>query len=133
MQDMLMSLMMVSSLCIGTYSSLPSALDKIETADNLYARATDIPRNVQWVKPILVAEVSFSEWTRDGRIRHPSFQGLRAQASLVKNRFIRAPRSLPWSAQARPALRTNIRTVKAEWHVLRNPRAGNFRQISRIK
>ncbi|SFO06704.1 ATP dependent DNA ligase C terminal region [Nitrosospira briensis] len=66
--------MMVSSLCIRTYSSRPSELDKIETADNLFARATDIPRNVQWVKPILVAEVSFSEWTRDGRIRHPSFR-----------------------------------------------------------
>jgi bifunctional non-homologous end joining protein LigD len=30
-----------------------------------------------WVKPELVAEVTFSEWTADGRMRHPSFQGLR--------------------------------------------------------
>ncbi len=30
-----------------------------------------------WVTPDLVAEVSFSEWTTDGRMRHPSFQGLR--------------------------------------------------------
>ncbi len=30
-----------------------------------------------WVKPELVAEVSFSEWTADGKMRHPSFQGLR--------------------------------------------------------
>jgi bifunctional non-homologous end joining protein LigD len=30
-----------------------------------------------WVTPELVAEVSFSEWTADGRMRHPSFQGLR--------------------------------------------------------
>jgi bifunctional non-homologous end joining protein LigD len=30
-----------------------------------------------WVKPKLVAEVTFSEWTADGRMRHPSFQGLR--------------------------------------------------------
>jgi bifunctional non-homologous end joining protein LigD len=34
-------------------------------------------RRVQWVKPELVAEVAFSEWTPDGRLRHPSFQGLR--------------------------------------------------------
>src|SRR5262249_26360741 len=27
--------------------------------------------------PSLVAEVAFTEWTRDGRMRHPSFQGLR--------------------------------------------------------
>ncbi len=30
-----------------------------------------------WVKPELVAEVAFSEWTGDGKMRHPSFQGLR--------------------------------------------------------
>jgi bifunctional non-homologous end joining protein LigD len=34
-------------------------------------------RNAHWVKPKLVAEVAFSEWTDDGKIRHPSFQGLR--------------------------------------------------------
>jgi bifunctional non-homologous end joining protein LigD len=31
-----------------------------------------------WVEPRLVAEVAFAEWTADGRLRHPSFQGLRA-------------------------------------------------------
>ena len=31
-----------------------------------------------WVKPELVGEVAFTEWTSDGRLRHPSFQGLRA-------------------------------------------------------
>ncbi|HEY7541895.1 MAG TPA: DNA ligase D [Methylomirabilota bacterium] len=30
-----------------------------------------------WVKPELVAQVSFSEWTSDGKLRHPAFQGLR--------------------------------------------------------
>ena len=30
-----------------------------------------------WVKPELVGEVEFSEWTEDGMLRHPSFQGLR--------------------------------------------------------
>ena len=32
---------------------------------------------IHWVKPALLCEVAFTEWTRDGRIRHPSFQGLR--------------------------------------------------------
>lgn len=35
-------------------------------------------RNARWVKPELVAEVAFTEWTAGGSIRHPSFQGLRA-------------------------------------------------------
>jgi bifunctional non-homologous end joining protein LigD len=38
-----------------------------------------IPKGVKghWVKPRLVAEVAFTEWTSDGRIRHPVFHGLR--------------------------------------------------------
>jgi bifunctional non-homologous end joining protein LigD len=31
----------------------------------------------RWVKPKLIAQVRFSEWTEDGILRHPSFQGLR--------------------------------------------------------
>jgi bifunctional non-homologous end joining protein LigD len=34
-------------------------------------------RGVHWVKPQLVAEIEFTEWTRDGLLRHPSFVGLR--------------------------------------------------------
>lgn len=30
-----------------------------------------------WVKPLLVAEVKFTEWTSDGRLRHPTYLGLR--------------------------------------------------------
>lgn len=34
-------------------------------------------RGVTWVEPKLVAEVEFSEFTADGRLRHPRFKGLR--------------------------------------------------------
>ena len=34
-------------------------------------------RDVTWVEPKLVVQVGFSEWTRDGRLRHPRFLGLR--------------------------------------------------------
>jgi len=34
--------------------------------------------NRHWVTPLLVCELAFSEWTNDGRLRHPSYQGLRA-------------------------------------------------------
>ncbi len=34
-------------------------------------------RDARWVKPELVCEVRFTEWTRDGSLRHPSFEGLR--------------------------------------------------------
>ena len=32
---------------------------------------------LKWVTPAVVVEVAFTEWTRDGKLRHPSFQGLR--------------------------------------------------------
>jgi bifunctional non-homologous end joining protein LigD len=38
-------------------------------------------RGVAWVKPELVGEVEFTEWTKDGQLRHPSFQGLREDKS----------------------------------------------------
>jgi bifunctional non-homologous end joining protein LigD len=38
-------------------------------------------RGVTWVEPKLVAEVGFTEWTRDGRLRHPRFLGLRDDKS----------------------------------------------------
>jgi bifunctional non-homologous end joining protein LigD len=40
------------------------------------ARIPGVTR-AHWVEPTLVAEVQFTEWTGDGRLRHPSFQGLR--------------------------------------------------------
>ena len=36
-----------------------------------------IPRAATWVEPELVAQVAFMEWTPDGRLRHPSFLGVR--------------------------------------------------------
>jgi bifunctional non-homologous end joining protein LigD len=37
-----------------------------------------MPRaGVHWVKPKLVAQIAFTEWTREGKLRHPRFLGLR--------------------------------------------------------
>ena len=36
---------------------------------------------VHWVKPKLVCEMSFSEWTADGSMRHPQYEGLREDKS----------------------------------------------------
>jgi len=34
-------------------------------------------RAAHWVQPSLVVDVDFTEWTRDGRLRHPSYKGIR--------------------------------------------------------
>ncbi|MGN6107641.1 MAG: DNA ligase D, partial [Kofleriaceae bacterium] len=61
-------------------AELRALLDPLEQARSPFdpepARAWTGPRR-HWVAPRHVAEVAFSEWTADGRLRHPSFQGLR--------------------------------------------------------
>jgi bifunctional non-homologous end joining protein LigD len=37
----------------------------------------EVTRDAQWVEPTLVGEVAYGVWTADGRLRHPSWRGLR--------------------------------------------------------
>jgi bifunctional non-homologous end joining protein LigD len=60
-----------------TLRSLKTRLASLEQKACPFATAPTGVGRPHWVKPDLVAEVSFSEWTADGRMRHPSFQGLR--------------------------------------------------------
>lgn len=62
-------------------ADIKARLDTLATDRSPFAEgAAGVPRSVkaQWVKPQLVAEVSFGEWTRDNRVRHSVFQGLRS-------------------------------------------------------
>ena len=63
-----------------TALELRKKLDAIEQATSPFEPPPPgkLGRIAHWVKPVLVAEVAFTEWTSDGKIRHPSFQGLRA-------------------------------------------------------
>jgi bifunctional non-homologous end joining protein LigD len=61
---------------------LTSLLAKLEKRATDTSPFVDPPtgaegRRARWVKPELVGEVTFTEWTRDGTLRHPSFEGLR--------------------------------------------------------
>jgi bifunctional non-homologous end joining protein LigD len=70
---------------VGTGFTHKIALDlrqRLDKLQQLRCPFTPLPeaaivRRAHWVKPSLVCEVEFTEWTGDGKIRHPSFQGLR--------------------------------------------------------
>jgi bifunctional non-homologous end joining protein LigD len=56
-------------------------LRPLERATSPFAVQPTMPRvrrgDVVWVEPVLVCEVEFVEWTRDGRLRAPVYKGLR--------------------------------------------------------
>ncbi len=57
---------------------LGARLRDLERSASPFADPSAIrPRGAKWVEPELVAQVGFTEWTRDGRLRHPRFLGLR--------------------------------------------------------
>jgi DNA ligase D-like protein (predicted ligase) len=59
-----------------TLRRLASSLAPLERSSSPFAEEVR-ERHATWVEPRLVAQVGFSEWTRDGRLRHPRFLGLR--------------------------------------------------------
>ena len=67
----------------ATLADLSARLSKLERATSPFADDEKaLPRKgVHWVKPTLVGQVGFAEWTGDGRLRHPRFLGLRFDKS----------------------------------------------------
>jgi bifunctional non-homologous end joining protein LigD len=57
--------------------ALHDRLAKLEQDRPAFRRGRLPTRGVHWVTPELVGQVGFSEWTDDGQLRHPRFQGLR--------------------------------------------------------
>jgi bifunctional non-homologous end joining protein LigD len=60
----------------ATLRDLAAKLAKLERGGSPFADEIR-EHHVTWVEPKLVAQIGFSEWTRDGRLRHPRFLGLR--------------------------------------------------------
>ncbi|MFJ8441676.1 non-homologous end-joining DNA ligase [Kitasatospora griseola] len=61
-----------------TLHALHRALLQLASPINPFDPAEDAPqRTSHWVRPELVVQVGFTEWTRDGRLRAPRYQGIR--------------------------------------------------------
>jgi ATP-dependent DNA ligase len=58
--------------------SLRARLDELEVRDHPFTRGKGLPRaGAHWVRPELVVQVAFIEWTAHDKLRHPRFLGLR--------------------------------------------------------
>jgi bifunctional non-homologous end joining protein LigD len=60
-----------------TLRTLGERLGELEQDESPFERFKPIPPGTHWVRPELVGQIAFTEWTRDGRLRHPRFLGLR--------------------------------------------------------
>ncbi|NBO17747.1 MAG: DNA ligase D [Proteobacteria bacterium] len=96
----------------ATSVGLRKKLDKLAAKTMSFgAVPADGRRGAQWVKPALVCEVEFSEWTPEGRLRHPSFQGLREDkpAQAIGRDVAKAATKTP----AKPVAKTKLAAGKA--------------------
>ena len=69
-------------------------------------------RGAHWVEPKLVGEIEFTEWTREGTARHPSFKGLRLD-KLAKDVHIERPADDPLPEPMGKSARWKKRAVVA--------------------
>jgi len=72
-----------------TARRLRERLERLRVSKSPFRRPPPGASDARWVKPALVVEVKFTEWTTDGRLRHPAFKGLRedkAAADVVHER-----------------------------------------------
>jgi bifunctional non-homologous end joining protein LigD len=68
-------------------ASLYRLMQPLKTASSPFVDTPKTNEPVQWLKLKLVAEVKFSEWTADNRLRHPVFVGLREDKAPKDCRF----------------------------------------------
>jgi bifunctional non-homologous end joining protein LigD len=60
-----------------TLKELAARLRELEQDESPFEPFKPIPAGTRWVRPELVGQIGFAEWTRDGRLRHPRYLGLR--------------------------------------------------------
>jgi bifunctional non-homologous end joining protein LigD len=83
---------------------LRRALDDLETKTSPFAATPpDLPRTgYHWIRPELVAEVEFSQWTKEGLVRHPAFIAMREDLDAGDVELDEAARNDPSRRQPAP-------------------------------
>jgi bifunctional non-homologous end joining protein LigD len=62
-----------------TEKALADLAGRLESRRTNVSPFTTLPKEkgAHWVRPDLVAQIGFTEWTDDGKLRHPTYLGLR--------------------------------------------------------
>ncbi len=95
-------------------------------------------RRSHWVEPELVGEVAFTEWTEDGILRHPSFQGLREDkppAEVVRElpEPSRAVAPAAKTAKAAPTAQAAMRTQPVKKAPVKSGTKGKDTEVAGVR
>src|SRR5579859_870886 len=86
-------------------------IEPLTTTQPPFAEIPQIGREITWVRPEVVCEVKFANWTEDGRLRAPVFLGLRADVEASE---VSRETAAPAEETAKPVVRPTLLTGKAE-------------------
>jgi len=115
---------------VGTGFSMKSARDLVERFGKIPAVKPILTRAettgvgagewkaIQWVQPVMLCEVAFTEWTEDGRIRHPSFQGLREDKDAAE---VKQEKPIPVAGVKAPVAKAKPGALVAAGITISNP------------
>ncbi|MFN3439665.1 MAG: DNA ligase D [Acidovorax sp.] len=81
---------------------LHGQLHQLQVAKSPFANPQAIDKKAHWVRPQLMAEVAFAEWTQEGRVRHAVFKGLRSDKPPKAIRK-ETPQPMKTKAKTKPA------------------------------
>ncbi len=113
-------------------------LDALATRENPFMQDDLLPlEGVQWVRPELVAQVGFGEWTKLNKIRHPRYLGLRADkdaASVRREPTAAEPAASPPVAEPpRAAAGDEMREVDGQKIKITNPGKMLFPDVNKAR
>jgi bifunctional non-homologous end joining protein LigD len=110
-----------------TLRELRARMDKLEVPKPAFKnppRGAEARRS-HWLKPQLVGEVAFTEWTREGILRHPTFQGLREDKSpeeIVRENPQPPPPEAHTAEAKRPAAKTAKKAAAKKTAMKKGPK-----------
>jgi bifunctional non-homologous end joining protein LigD len=122
---------------VGTGFSQAVQLDLRERLDKLSTEKAPVPvpraeaRGAHWVKPTLVAEIAFAEFTADNVVRHASFLGLRGDKK-AKEVVVEMPRQTPEPETDDVKISNPDRVIFPESKVTKGELAAYYRDVGAL-